>query len=84
MEKAKGIEIHHTGAVIKGVASLNGKTVKLTRSGKEVIGVLVSKDKQGPSDNLAFQWKNEHGVSCISEVTKDELEILKNPKKKNG
>ena len=78
---AKKIEIHQTGPEIKGVASLHGKVVKLIRGDQEVTGVLLSKDTQGPSDNLAFQWKNKQGVSCISEVTKDELEELKKAKK---
>jgi len=47
--------------------------------------VSLSKDKQGPSDNLAFQWKDNAGVSCISDITMEELEHIKNPKvKKNG
>ena len=77
-EEKKGIEINKAGAVFKATPTLCGKTVKLMRGGKEVTGVLMSKDKQGPSDNLAFKWKDTNGVHSISEVTGEELEKIKN------
>ena len=81
-----GIEIHQQpepepepeGAVIRAIPSLNGKTVKLIRGGQEVIGVLLSKDKQGPSKNLSFQWKDKNGSVCVGDVTQEEVEKLLN------
>ena len=78
------IEIHqptpepNEGASVSAVPSLHGKTVKLVRGGEEVIGVLLSKDKQGPSKNLSFQWKSKTGSACVSEVTEEEVEELLN------
>lgn len=77
---AKKIEIKPEGPVLRTTPTLHGRVVKLVRGGKEVSGVLLSKDSQGPSDNLIFQWKDKNGVSCISDINKDELEQLKNPK----
>jgi len=83
----KNIEIHQEkekkeeGPTFKAITSLNGKTVELVRSGKKEIGVIVSKDRQGPSKNLAFQWKDKNGSACVSEVTEAEIEkLLKNKK----
>ena len=75
-------EIKTVGPVVRAKTTLHGKVVKLMRGGKEVVGTLLSKDRQGPSDNLAFQWKDINGNSCINEVTKDELDLLRNPKVK--
>ena len=80
---AKKIEIHQEpeskdpkGAVIKAALSLNGKVVEMVRNGQKVKGVLLSKDKQGPSKNLAFQWKDKNGSACVSEVSQEEIEKL--------
>jgi len=84
---AKSIEIHQEkekkkeGPTFKAIASLNGKTVELVRSGKKEIGVIISKDRQGPSKNLAFQWKDKNGSACVSEVTEAEIEKLLSNKK---
>ena len=81
---AKKIEIHQEpkpeGTEVSAIPTLNGKTVELVRNGKKTIGVLISKDKQGPSDNLSFQWKHVNGSACISDVTKEEIEKLLNDK----
>ena len=80
----KKIEIHQEqkpkGTTVSAVPTLHGKTVKMVRGGKEVIGVLLSKDKQGPSENLSFQWKNANGSLNVSEVTKEEIKKLLNGK----
>ena len=68
------------GAVIRSTPTLHGRAVKLIRGGAEVNGVLMSKNiKQGPTDNLIFKWNDKNGVSCISDVTKTELEKIKHP-----
>ncbi len=77
---AKNIEIHQEqkpkGIEVSAIPTLNGKTVELVRNGEKTIGVLISKDKQGPSDNLSFQWKNKNGSTCINDVSKEEIEKL--------
>ena len=64
------------GITLKTPKTLHGTAAKLNRDGKEVVGILLSKDKQGPSDNLSFQWKDKNGSLNISEVTKQEVEKL--------
>jgi len=84
---AKSIEIHQEkkkkeeGPTFKAITSLNGRTVELVRNGKKEIGVIVSKDRQGPSKNLAFQWKDKNGSACVSEITEAEIDKLLNVKK---
>jgi hypothetical protein len=68
------------GTVIKAEPTFHGRLAKLKRGGVEVDGVLLSRDKQGPSDNLAFQWTDKDGNKCINEVTKEELEKIKSGK----
>ena len=68
------------GTVIKGPLTLHGRKVKLVRGGKEVMGVLLSKDSQGPSDNLAFQWTDGNGSQCVNPVTQEEIEKIKSGK----
>lgn len=66
------------GPVITAPPTLHGKIAILVRGGEEVQGVLLSKDHQKTSDNFAFQWKDEQGKNCISPVTKEELDGIKN------
>ena len=77
--KSKPVEVK-PGVVLKTPKTLHGTVVKLTRNGKKVNGILLSKDKQGPSDNLSFQWKSENGSLNVSEVTKQEVDELLNEK----
>ncbi len=78
------IEIHqptpepNEGPSVSAVPSLHGKTVKLIRGGEEVVGVLLSKDTQGPSKNMSFKWKSKAGSACVSEVTEEEIDTLLN------
>ena len=68
------------GTVIKAPVSLHGRTVKLKRGEKEVVGVLLSKDVKGSLDKLAFQWNDENGNKCVSDVSGEELEKIKSGK----
>lgn len=66
------------GPVIRSPLILHGKSVRLVRGGKEVSGLLTSKDGQlGISGRFTFQWTNDNGENCISDVSEDEIMELK-------
>jgi len=72
---AKEIELNKT-IEIHGDTILHGKKAVLTRGNKEVTGVLLANDSQVKSEKLVFQFVNKDGVSCISPVTKEEVEHI--------
>ena len=72
----KNEQVKPVGPVIHASPTLHGRRVKLKRGEKEVDGILLAQDGQSSNEKLVFQWKNEEGVSKISPVTGDELEIL--------
>ena len=66
------------GPVIRTPMGLHGKKVTLIRGGKEVKGVLLSSDGKPANDNFVFRWIGDNGVASISEITGEELEVLRN------
>lgn len=73
------------GAVFKNPNTLHGKKVELTRGGKKVSGVLLATSlRENEEENFNFRWINENGATCVSAVSDDEVEILKNPVQPEG
>lgn len=64
------------GPVIIGPPTLNGARVELTRGGKLVKGVLMSRDGQNSNDKLVFKWSDGEGPPSISPLTGAELDKL--------
>ena len=65
------------GPIIRGEESINGKSIKLTRGGKEVRGVIISQSGQNEQENFVFKWKDGEGKQCVSPIDGDELAIIK-------
>ena len=65
------------GSVFYNPQTLHGKRVKLNRGGESVEGILSAKNLKDEEGGFNFKWTTKAGSTCISDVTDEELALIK-------